>query len=195
MMMMMMGIVERTESPIPPDTAICALQRGAATRSMETAMKIGELASAAQTQVETIRYYEREGLLPPAPRSQGNYRIYGPEQLERLTFVRHCRSLDMTLAEIRVLLRFKDAPLAECGEVNALLDEHIGHVAARIRELRQLERQLKALREQCTGIRDAGHCGILNELAQPVSSAAVRPASEHVPGSHGTRGHRHGSSR
>jgi len=98
-------------------------------------MKIGELALAAQTQVETIRYYEREGLLPQAPRSEGNYRIYGPEHVERLAFVRHCRSLDMTLDEIRVLLRFKDEPQAECGEVNALLDEHIGHVATRIREL------------------------------------------------------------
>jgi Cd(II)/Pb(II)-responsive transcriptional regulator len=92
-------------------------------------MKIGELARAARAQVETIRYYEREGLLPPAPRSDGNYRIYGPVHVERLAFIRHCRSLDMPLAEIRVLLRFKDAPQAECGEVNALLDEHIGHVA------------------------------------------------------------------
>ena len=115
-------------------------------------MRIGELALASQTQVETIRYYERDGLLPQAPRSEGNYRIYGPEHVERLAFVRHCRSLDMTLDEIRVLLRFRDAPQAECGEVNALLDEHIGHVATRIRELRQLEKQLKALRELCSGV-------------------------------------------
>lgn len=153
-------------------------------------MKIGELALAAQTQVDTIRYYEREGLLPKAPRSEGNYRIYGPEHVERLAFVRHCRSLDMTLDEIRVLLRFKDAPQAECGEVNALLDEHIGHVAARIRELRQLEKQLKALREQCVGVRDAEHCGILNELAQASSVRGVSSASAHVSGSHGTRDRR-----
>jgi len=130
-------------------------------------MKIGELARAAQTQVETIRYYEREGLLPQAPRSDGNYRIYGPVHVERLAFIRHCRSLDMTLGEIRVLLRFKDAPQAQCGEVNVLLDEHIGHVTTRIRELRQLERQLKALRDQCRTPRDAAHCGILNELSVP----------------------------
>lgn len=132
-------------------------------------MKIGELAAAAQTQVETIRYYEREGLLPPAPRSQGNYRIYGPGHVERLGFVRHCRSLDMTLDEIRLLLRLKDAPQAGCDEVNALLDEHIGHVATRIRELRQLEKQLKGLRAQCCGVREAAQCGILNELAQASS--------------------------
>lgn len=150
-------------------------------------MKIGELALAAQTQVETLRYYEREGLLPQTPRSEGNYRIYGPEHVERLAFVRYSRSLDMTLDEIRVLLRFKDEPRAECGEVNALLDEHIGHVATRIRELRHLEKQLKALREQCAGVRQAAHCGILNELTQSGSPTGVRSVSAHVPGSHGSR--------
>lgn len=153
-------------------------------------MKIGELALATQTQVETIRYYEREGLIPQAPRSDGNYRIYGAKHVERLAFVRHCRSLDMTLEEIRVLLRFRDAPQAECGEVNALIDEHIEHVAARIRELRQLERQLKALREQCVGFRDAEHCGILNELVQSSSPTGVRSANAHVSGVHGRRAQR-----
>ncbi|WP_425258972.1 Cd(II)/Pb(II)-responsive transcriptional regulator [Rubrivivax sp. RP6-9] len=151
-------------------------------------MKIGALALAAQTQVETIRYYERAGLLPQAPRSEGNYRIYGPEHVERLAFVRHCRSLDMTLDEIRVLLRFKDDPRAACGEVNALLDAHIGHVATRIRELRQLEKQLQLLRAQCGGDSEAARCGILNELVQVSSASAgaspARGRGRHVPGAH-----------
>lgn len=152
-------------------------------------MKIGELATATQTQVETIRYYEREGLLPQAPRSEGNYRIYGPDHVERLGFIRHCRSLDMTLDEIRVLLRFKDSPSEDCGDVNALLDEHIGHVAARIRELRALEKQLKALREQCVVAQDAGHCGILSGLSRPVAPPPDEPspARPHVAGSHASR--------
>ena len=100
----------------------------------------------------------------------------------------------MTLDEIRVLLRFKDAPQAECGEVNALLDEHIGHVATRIRELRQLEKQLKVLREQCSGVHEAAHCGILGGLsttaeAPPAQAGttAVRksPATAHPHGAHG----------
>ena len=127
-------------------------------------MKIGELARITNTQVETIRFYEREGLLRETARTEGNYRIYGDAQVERLSFIRHGRSLDMTLDEIRVLLRFKDAPAENCREVNELLDEHIGHVAQRIRELRHLERQLKSLRELCRGTQDAQHCGILNEL-------------------------------
>ena len=157
-------------------------------------MKIGELALAAQTQVETIRYYEREGLLPQAPRSEGNYRIYRAEHVERLAFVRHCRSLDMTLDEIRVLLRFKDEPQAECGEVNALLDEHIGHVANRIRELRQLEKQLKALRKQCVDHRSDTSASVFHELVQASSVTGVRSASAHVPGSHGARNRRRHSS-
>ncbi|MDP1532695.1 MAG: Cd(II)/Pb(II)-responsive transcriptional regulator, partial [Rubrivivax sp.] len=79
-------------------------------------------------------------------------------------------------------------------EVNALLNEHIGHVATRIRELRQLEKQLKALREQCVDVREAEHCGILNELVQASSATDVRSASAHVTGSHGTRNRRRHSS-
>ena len=90
-------------------------------------MRIGELAQTSGTPIETIRFYEREGLLPAAARTEGNYRIYTPQHADRLGFIRQCRSLDMTLDEVRVLLRFKDQPLADCGEVNSLLDEHIGH--------------------------------------------------------------------
>ena len=148
-------------------------------------MKIGELAAAAHTPVETIRYYERAGLLPPAPRSPANYRVYGPAHVERLAFVRHCRSLDMALDEIRVLLRFKDAPHEDCGAVNVLLDEHISHVAARLRELKQLEKQLKALRASCSGTHDAAHCGILGELSEAAAGADGNPPRQHVPGAHG----------
>ena len=148
-------------------------------------MKIGELGRATSTQVETVRYYEREGLLPATARSGGNYRIYGDVHVERLSFIRHCRSLDMTLDEIRVLLSFKDTPTENCGEVNKLLDEHIGHVAQRIRELRQLERQLKGLRELCQDVQDAGHCGILKQLTLGVrQSPEGSRAVGHVRGAH-----------
>jgi Cd(II)/Pb(II)-responsive transcriptional regulator len=149
-------------------------------------MKIGELATRADTNVETIRFYEREGLLPAAPRTEGNYRIYGGPHLERLAFIRHCRSLDMTLDEVRVLLRFKDDPEADCGDVNVLLDEHIGHVAARIRSLRQLEKQLKSLRQQCGSAGGAAHCGILGGLSQAAAGSGVTSdGPHHVAGAHG----------
>ena len=95
-------------------------------------MKIGELASLTDCQVETIRYYEREGLLPPPARSDGNYRVYTQAHAERLTFIRNCRTLDMTLEEIRSLLSLRDSPQDQCESVNALIDEHIQHVKARI---------------------------------------------------------------
>ncbi|MDK9704726.1 MAG: Cd(II)/Pb(II)-responsive transcriptional regulator [Sulfuritalea sp.] len=153
-------------------------------------MKIGELARLAGTNVETIRYYERDGLLPETSRTEGNYRIYGEAHAERLSFIRNCRSLDMTLDEIRVLLRFKDSPEVKCDAVNTLLDEHIGHVADRIRELRQLERHLKGLRVLCQEAQDAGHCGILNELAHN-----ARPSTRNESGTPGLlrRAHKSGS--
>jgi Cd(II)/Pb(II)-responsive transcriptional regulator len=149
-------------------------------------MKIGELARHTGTPVETIRYYEREGLLPETARTEGNYRIYGEAHAERLLFIRNCRSLDMTLDEIRVLLRFKDSPAENCGTVNELLDEHIGHVSARIRKLRQLERQLKGLRDLCREISIAGSCGILSELSRqsPRNEKAESSVGVHVRRTH-----------
>ena len=148
-------------------------------------MKIGELANLAGVQVETIRHYEREGLLPHTRRSEVTYRVYDETHGQRLSFIRHCRSLDMTLDEIRVLLRFRDAPTENCGEVNALLDEHIGHVAHRVKELRQLEKQLKGLRELCRSAQDAEHCGILNELNVMSQKQSISSdMTGHVHGAH-----------
>jgi len=151
-------------------------------------MKIGELAKLTQTQAETIRFYEREGLINEPPRTDGNYRLYGLEHLARLGFIRSCRSLDMTLAEIRTLLQFKDAPEENCEQVNALLDEHIGHAATRIKELKILQKDLKALREQCTTDRIASECGILNHLEEAARLTPEqnidRNHSVHVHGVH-----------
>lgn len=151
-------------------------------------MKIGELAHKAHTQIETIRYYEREGLIPEPARSESNYRVYGDAHAERLSFIRHCRGLDMTLDEIRVLLKFKDAPTENCGEVNTLLDEHIGHVAERIKELKLLEKHLKGLRLACLGSQEAEHCGILNELTETANGTTVpKQRKGHLQGAHSRR--------
>ena len=98
-------------------------------------MKIGGLSITTGVPIDTIRHCERESLLPEPARSKSNNRHHSAEHGQRLSFIRHCRGRDMTLDEIRVLLRFKNAPSADCGEVNALLDEHIGHGAQRVREL------------------------------------------------------------
>ncbi|MBA2964670.1 MULTISPECIES: Cd(II)/Pb(II)-responsive transcriptional regulator [Ramlibacter] len=149
-------------------------------------MKIGDLAKATGTQAETIRYYEAQGLLPVPARTESNYRAYGEAHVARLAFIRHCRTLDMTLGEILKLLRFKDAPEQNCEEVNGLLDEHIAHVAARIKELRRLQTELKALREQCGAAREAAACGILvglDEASRQVRSKLSKGRG-HVHGTH-----------
>ncbi len=148
-------------------------------------MKISQLAQATHTPVDTIRYYEREGLLPAPARGENNYRVYGPAHAERLAFIRQGRGLDMSLQEIRTLLAWRDQPDADCGAVNALLDQHIGHIATRIRELRALERQLKDLRAQCREVRDTAHCGILAGMAAATEAPAA--AGNHVHGTHGRR--------
>jgi Cd(II)/Pb(II)-responsive transcriptional regulator len=147
-------------------------------------MRIGDLANSSGTPVATIRFYEREGLLPAPSRSDGNYRIYTRQQAERLGFIVQCRALDMTLDEVRVLLRFKDAPQADCAEVNELLDEHIGHVASRVRELRALERELRQLRARCDESQPARDCGILAGLKQAAGKGKSAAIKRHVRGAH-----------
>lgn len=129
-------------------------------------IKIGELAKRTESTVETIRYYEKEGLLPEPARSDGNYRLYGEAHIERLRFIRHCRTLDMALDEVRILLRYRDTPTEDCGDVNAMLDEHIHAVEARIEELMQLKQHLLVLRQQCVGNASTTSCGILHALAE-----------------------------
>ncbi|WP_409289300.1 cadmium resistance transcriptional regulator CadR [Pseudomonas sp. KCJK8927] len=147
-------------------------------------MKIGELAKATGCAVETIRYYEREHLLPEPARTDGNYRLYTQAHVERLTFIRNCRTLDMTLDEIRSLLSLRDSPEGSCGSVNALIDEHIAHVQARIDGLVALQEQLVELRQRCNA--QGNECAILQQLE--VNGAVSVPETEH---SHVGRSHGH----
>lgn len=152
---------------------------------MKSGLTIGELARELQCEPATIRYYEQEGLLPPPARSSGNYRLYGTAHLERLAFIRRCRALDMTLAEIRTLLQLQDTPSGNCGPVSSVLDEHIRHVTDQITELRALQRQLKALKDSCAHETRDG-CGILTALTQDAGSQRVATRTDRV------HGHRHG---
>ena len=153
--------------------------------SLAKQLTVGKLAALAQVSANAVRFYEREGLLPEAAGTESNYRVYAQAHAERLGFIRNCRNLDMTLREIRALLRFRDAPSEDCGDVNSLLDEHIGHVAERIRELKVLEKTLMTLRLQCSEASASKHCGILQGLSDG-SKAAPNKArrSAHARGSH-----------
>lgn len=140
-------------------------------------MKIGELARQAGCDVQTVRYYEREGLLEAPAREASGYRRYESRHLVRLNFIRHCRSLDIPLQEVRQLLQFAAEPERSCHQVDGLLDRHIALVAARIEALRALEQQLVGLRRTCDG--DLSHrCAILEAFM----AAAARQACACHPG-------------
>lgn len=132
-------------------------------------MRIGELSTAAGVDVETIRYYEKVGLMPAPERGANGYRAYSSRHLAQLTFIRHCRALDIGLADIRRLLAFSSHPDDSCGDINQLIDEQLERVRTRLESLNALERQLQELRSCCTGTRPIQGCGILNELT------SVRP--------------------
>jgi Cd(II)/Pb(II)-responsive transcriptional regulator len=141
-------------------------------------MRIGELAHQASVDVQTVRYYEREGLLAAPSRTASGYRAYGPEHLERLNFVRHCRSLDMPLAEVKRLLELSGEKGISCDEVNALVRAHLARVQAKRKSLEELERKLAALNAQCESGHRVADCGILEELIHAAhgEACACHPA-------------------
>ena len=97
-------------------------------------------------------------------RTDGNYRLYTPRHVEQLRFIRFCRSLDMSLEEVRILIGARDAPAGSCRTVNTLLDEKMAEVDARVDELRQLQHQLRILRGLCPQPDEEKTCAILMEL-------------------------------
>ena len=141
-------------------------------------MKIGELARQAGVDVQTVRYYEREGLLDAPARTSSGYRAYGPRHLERLNFVRHCRSLDMPLAEIRRLIELSNDTRVSCDQVNELVRAHLERVQAKRKALQTLEGQLQALSAQCESGHRVADCGILEELIHAAhgEACACHPA-------------------
>jgi len=129
-------------------------------------MRIGELAKRGGSNIETVRFYEREGLLEAPARDPNGYRRYTAVHLVQLNFVRHCRSLGMGLTEIRALRRFQTTPELACQDVNDLIDSQIDRIQQQIQSLRSLERQLHALRDTCHANRKTSECGIMRNLEQ-----------------------------
>lgn len=137
-------------------------------------MKIGELAKAAGCQTVTIRFYERKGLLGKAERSNSNYRLYATKDVERLLFIRNCRSLGLTLQEIERLVEIHDNPSVDCSDVNAFLDKHLVDVENQMKALQALQQQLKGLRSRCAVPGASSECGVLSVLAHESSAQALQ---------------------
>ncbi|MDR6229863.1 DNA-binding transcriptional MerR regulator [Pseudomonas sp. SORGH_AS199] len=125
---------------------------------------IGQLAKATDTKTVTIRYYEKEGLLPSSTRSAAGYRLYGPTERDRLLFVRRARMLGFSLDEVRELLGLADRQQAPCAAVDSLVAEHLRQVRQRLADLQALESELQRLLACCHGGTIA-ECRIIESLA------------------------------
>jgi DNA-binding transcriptional MerR regulator len=116
---------------------------------MPESYSIGALAEATGTKVETVRYYERIGLLPEPGRTGGNYRAYTGDHLGRLSFIRRARDLGFTLDEIRALLALADHKDNDCCAVDAMARDHLNDIDRKIADLKALRRELNDLLGQC----------------------------------------------
>jgi MerR family mercuric resistance operon transcriptional regulator len=128
-------------------------------------MKISDAAAASGCHLETIRYYERVGLMPPPARTASGYRTYRPPEVERLRFITRGRELGFSLEEIRSLLSLDDDPTMSCGDVDAIARTHLRDIQRRIMELQHMATELERVIGQCAGGK-RGTCTILGALKQ-----------------------------
>ena len=133
-------------------------------------LNIGALAKQTDTKVETIRYYERIGLLPQPARTSGNYRTYGEAELNRLSFIRRARNLGFSIEQVHDLLNLSDRRDQSCAEVDALTRSHLAEVERKIADLQALQRELSSMLGQCSQ-GTISQCLIIEALA-PASPAA-----------------------
>jgi len=136
-------------------------------KSKQSASKpllIGELARIADCKVQTIRYYEQIGILPGSTRTQGGHRLYGPQEVQRLRFVRRSRDLGFSLEEVRNLLSMADNREGDCGAVDKIASRHLTEVREKIKQLGALEKELQRMVTGCRRGKVAD-CRIINALS------------------------------
>jgi MerR family mercuric resistance operon transcriptional regulator len=138
----------------------------AITVSRGSGLTIGALSKRTRVNIETIRFYERIGILPKPPRSAGGHRIYGHDELMRLGFVRRSRELGFSLDEVRGLLRLVDGGGYSCAEVKAITLDHLADIRRKIADLRRLERTLAEIAGKCRGSK-VPECPVIDALFEP----------------------------
>ena len=129
-------------------------------------MRIGELSERSGVRIEAIRFYEKEGLLTEAKRLENNYRSYTAHHLEQLNFIRHCRTLDMALPDIKILLHSDAKDPAQAASVHALIEKQVKLVDERMAKLKALKKHLLGLAARCKGAHGTEPCGILVGLTE-----------------------------
>ena len=136
---------------------------------MESKLTIGELSKEAGVPTSTVRYYERKGLLTPARRSASNYRLYTPEDLHRLRFIRAAQASGFTLRDVEQLL----CP-SPCKQVQQLIQDRLEVVSERMKELRHVEKVLRRSLATCMDHERSGRCEVIDQLS--ATAAQEKPA-------------------
>lgn len=138
-------------------------------------LSIGALSKHSGVNIETVRYYEKIGVMPAPDRSAKGYRIYGADHLKRLSFVRRSRQLGFSLDEIRGLLRLVDGHAYTCTQVRELTLDHVAEIRRKIEDLKRLKRVMEEMAAQCSGER-APKCAVIDALFD------ARPSSNELRG-------------
>lgn len=131
---------------------------------MKPPLTIGTLAKESGVNLETVRFYERRGLLPRPPRSQAGYRLYPPEATRRLRFIKRAQELGFSLNEIGELLSLRVSPRATSADVKKRTEAKISDIEAKIRTLESIKSTLRRLTKQCPGCSPLSECPILESL-------------------------------
>ena len=131
---------------------------------MASRFTIGQLAKATGVNIQTVRYYERLGLLEPCDRKPSGYRLYDGESLKRLRFIKNAQALGFTLREIAELLNLRVTSTARCGDVQRRAQAKLTHVEAKVRDLQALARSLRSLIRDCRAGQPTEQCPILTSL-------------------------------
>lgn len=130
----------------------------------EKSFTIGKVARVTGVGIETIRFYEREGLIPVPPRRNSGYRQYPPATIDRVHFIKKAKGLGFTLAEIKGLLSLRVGSKTTCADVRRKAVQKIKEVDAKITDLKRIKQALNRLTNQCRGKAQTGECPILENL-------------------------------
>lgn len=129
-------------------------------------LSIGQLAKQANVNLETIRYYERRGLLPEPPRNKSGHRRYTEEAVKRTDFIKRCKTLGFSLKDIEEILELRITPDSSCADMKSRVEGKIDDMNKKIDELKQIRNALHRLTQKCTAKGPIGMCPILEELYQ-----------------------------
>ena len=144
-----------------------------ASQKVESGMRIGQVSKQTGCNIETIRYYEKRGLLPSPPRTAGGYRLYDSDHLKRLTFVMRSRDLGFSMAEIEKLLSLVDEHQLTCHDMHQQTLAHLGDIQSRIADLKRLERVLTEIASKCSN-GTVPECPIIDALYEPLDRRLSR---------------------